>query len=198
MDGKAREGTHEGLRTIGTPRDGVVVHYGDRQLEYDLVEHSACALSADEKYRYVLIRQWNLKKPCALWVMLNPSTATHTEDDATIRKCRGFSRRWGLGGMVVVNLFAFRTTYPRHLVETTDPVGPANDATIIEQAAHAERIVCAWGTHGVLHNRSETVLSFIQDRKRRDTPILCLGKTQAGMPKHPLHIAYATELESFG
>lgn len=143
-------------------------------------------------------------KPCALWVMLNPSTATHTEDDATIRKCRGFSHRWGLGGFVVVNLFAFRSTYPRHLLETEDPVGQVNDATIAEQASHAERIICAWGAQSslrdrgrILYSRSETVKTLMLERKRTATPILCLGRAQDGMPRHPLMLKYVTEPESY-
>lgn len=130
--------------------------------------------------------------------MLNPSTATHTADDPTIRKCTGFTRRWALGGFAVVNLFGFRATFPRHLQEVTDPVGPNNDAHIRTLLTTAERIVCAWGNHGILHNRSEKVVSILREHKRKETPLVCLGKTKEGMPRHPLHLAYVTELERFG
>jgi hypothetical protein len=203
MDGKTRPRTYESLREGGPPRNGIRVLAGELTVG-GATEYSACALSEDEKYRYLLIRQWNLQKPCALWVMLNPSTATHTEDDATIRKFRGFSHRWGLGGFVVVNLFAFRSRHPRHLLETDDPIGSVNDTTIAEQAARAERIICAWGAQSslrdrgrILYSRSETVKTIILERKRRDTPMLCLGRAKDGMPRHPLMLSYATEAESY-
>ncbi len=47
-----------------------------------------------------------------VWVMLNPSTADHVHDDPTIRRCMGFARAWGYGGIAVVNLYAWRATDP--------------------------------------------------------------------------------------
>ena len=47
--------------------------------------------------------------------MLNPSTADATVNDPTIRRCLGFAHTWDYGGMVAVNLFAYRATHPRAL-----------------------------------------------------------------------------------
>src|SRR5687768_14824465 len=66
-------------------------------------------------YRYNLTRLWDARLIRVCWVMLNPSTADQHEDDATIRRCIGFSRSWGAGALTVVNLFAFRATQPRDL-----------------------------------------------------------------------------------
>lgn len=44
-------------------------------------------MSADGLYRYVLWRQWAEGPRNATFIMLNPSTANATEDDATIRRC---------------------------------------------------------------------------------------------------------------
>lgn len=63
------------------------------------------------KYRYRLSRIWEPGRPVATFVMLNPSTADATNDDATIRKCMGFARRWNLGGIHVGNLFAYRASW---------------------------------------------------------------------------------------
>jgi hypothetical protein len=45
-------------------------------------------------YRYELWRRW-AEGPHVLFVMLNPSTADAVTDDATIRKCIGYAKRWG-------------------------------------------------------------------------------------------------------
>ena len=66
------------------------------------------------QYRYVLTRQWNDSEPVT-WIMLNPSTADADKDDPTIRRCIGFAKAWGHGGIHVVNLFAFRATFTKSL-----------------------------------------------------------------------------------
>ncbi|MDB5297796.1 MAG: hypothetical protein JWO31_3779 [Phycisphaerales bacterium] len=79
----------------------------------DLFTRAAAVLSPCERYRYVLHRWWDESKPAVCWLMLNPSTADAATDDPTIRKCCGFARAWGAGGIAVVNLFALRATDPR-------------------------------------------------------------------------------------
>ena len=99
-------------------------------------------------YRYLLTRRWGLG-PAALFVMLNPSTADDVDDDPTIRRCVGFARRWRLGGLEVVNLYALRATDPRDLFAHRAPVGRDNDDAISDAVARAAHIVVAWGVHGL-------------------------------------------------
>lgn len=66
--------------------------------------NTGAIFSPDRKYRYALWRIWD-SKPLAGWYMLNPSVADEKTDDPTIRKCCGFARRWGNGGILVLNLF---------------------------------------------------------------------------------------------
>ena len=72
-------------------------------------------VSDDGLYRYILTRTWDRSLPALVFCMLNPSTADATVDDPTIRKCIGFAQRLGYGGIIVVNLFAYRATKPREL-----------------------------------------------------------------------------------
>jgi hypothetical protein len=64
-------------------------------------------------WRYTLTRQWSFVHPLAMFIGLNCSTADETQDDPTVRRCMGFARDWGYGGLLMTNLFAFRATDPR-------------------------------------------------------------------------------------
>ncbi len=65
------------------------------------------------KYRYLLGREWDADKGKMLFVMLNPSTADAEKDDNTISRCINWSKALSFGGIEVVNLFAYRTAYPK-------------------------------------------------------------------------------------
>lgn len=144
---------------------------------------SSAVLSDCGTYRYALARTWRVgagRQVC--WVMLNPSTADAEQDDPTIRRCIGFSKAWGFGSLIVVNLFALRSTDPKALHAHVDPVGPDNDAHIAVAAATSDRIVCAWGAGGVLANRGLRVLDVLAPLQPAH-----LGLTKGNQPRHPLY-----------
>jgi hypothetical protein len=137
-------------------------------------------------YRYRLWRDWDGGDGTILWVMLNPSRADHLgNNDPTIERCERRSVAWSFQRMIVVNLFALRSPYPKALRQAADPVGPLNDVDIAESAAEASMILCAWGAHGALRGRSGEVRSLLAGR-----PLHCLGVTRAGEPAHPLYLPY--------
>lgn len=136
-------------------------------------------------YRYLLGRTWGSQAPRCCFVMLNPSTADGTVDDPTIRRCVGFARKWGFGAMSVVNLFAFRATYPAQLNTASDPVGPENDGHILVETSRkdCELVIAAWGAHGANHKeRCKEVEGVVHQR------MSCLGLTKDGHPRHPLYV----------
>ena len=108
-------------------------------------EISPCGL-----YRYSLTRKWEAWKGTVNFIMLNPSTADAQEDDPTIRRCIGFAKAWGYGGIVVTNLFAYRATNPKELKKVDKPFGEHNHLYQLEAAViSSELTVCAWGAHGL-------------------------------------------------
>ena len=118
------------------------------------------------------------------FVMLNPSTATATEDDPTIRRCIGFARRWRMNDLWVANLFAARSPDPRALLRFDDPIGPENNAAIMDVAQRAEFLVCAWGVvHHTLSERARFVLEML-----RGYDLRALRVTAGGHPAHPLYL----------
>ena len=157
---------------------------------------SVAVYSDCEAYRYLLTRVWDDALPRALFVMLNPSTATEVQNDPTVERCERRARALGFGAFRVTNIFAFRATDPRAMRAVADPVGPDNDAAIRESVdwagGPADRIVCAWGTHGAHLDRGAAVARLLRESGR---DLHHLGLTAAGAPKHPLYIGYAQPLQ---
>jgi hypothetical protein len=147
---------------------------------------SVAIYSPDSRYRYALTRTW-APGDKVLFVMLNPSTATELQNDPTVERCERRARALGFGGFAVANIFAFRATDPRVMRAEPDPVGPMNDATILDLATRFDRVVCAWGSHGAHLDRGARVESMLR-ATRQD--LFHLGLTLAGHPKHPLYIGY--------
>ena len=82
----------------------------------DVYTPSGAVISQDQLYRYFLWRRWGTGRVIT-WLMLNPSTADANTNDATIRKCIGFAKRWGYDGIHVLNLFALRSRDPLCLLD---------------------------------------------------------------------------------
>jgi hypothetical protein len=144
-------------------------------------------ISACGTYRYALTRTGDTlsgERGCAMFLMLNPSTADATRDDPTIRRCRSFASSWGNASIAVANLYALRSTDPAALRVHPDPVGPENDGHIYEMAWMHGRVVCAWGTNAP-ENRVAAVVTLLRQAGAR---LACLGTTKCGAPRHPLYV----------
>ncbi|MCV2879201.1 DUF1643 domain-containing protein [Sedimentimonas flavescens] len=157
---------------------------------------SVAVYSDCEKYRYLLTRIWQEGAPKALFIMLNPSTATEVQNDPTVERCERRARALGFGGFRVTNIFAYRATDPKVMRAQPDPVGPGNDAAIRESldwASGAEdRVICAWGSHGAHLERGAAVERLLRASGR---DLHHLGLTKSGAPKHPLYIGYDRQPE---
>lgn len=145
-------------------------------------------ISDDGLYRYTLGRRWStdLDEGAAVFVMLNPSTADADLDDPTIRRCVGFAKALGCGGLHVVNLYAFRATKPADLWKALDPVGPGNDlvltATATAAAQDGRPLIAAWGANAKPDRIADVLALPYMDK------LTALGVTKAGAPRHPLYL----------
>ncbi len=148
----------------------------------ELLQRGA-TLSQCQRYRYSLRRTWADGHRTVCFIMLNPSTADAEIDDPTIRRCIGFGKRWHFDALEVVNLFALRATQPVALLAANDPVGPDNDAAIMQASERAGLIICAWGAEPLAVDRALPVTAML---KRH--PLYCVGVTKSCRPKHPLYI----------
>lgn len=155
--------------------------------------HCDATFSADRRYRYTLSRLWSLMPPYLVVVGLNPSTADENADDPTIRRCIGFAKREGLYGLIMVNLFALRSTDPKALLRDPHPIGADNDAVLRQQTDRRDgsKVLCAWGAHPAAVERARSIYPTLG-------PLLyCLGTTKDGHPRHPLYVPADRELEQF-
>ena len=149
---------------------------------------SGAILSPCGTYRYHLWRRWDSCLPTMVWVMLNPSTADATNDDPTIRRCIGFAKREGCGGISVRNVFALRATNPDELAKHADPFGPENEEHLLaaRSVSLLTVLVCGWGAKPAnkrlrsYFRNAESILSVQKPN--------CFGVTKAGDPRHPLYL----------
>jgi hypothetical protein len=153
-------------------------------------------------HRYILRRNLALgyrSEPAVVnFIMLNPSTADDNFDDATIRRCVGFAKRWGFDGLVVTNLFAYRATNPRDLkaLAARDvglAIGEENEGHLRREADAAHSVVCAWGDNcdSILHRK----LDVIGMLKAYD--LFCIRRTKKGNPAHPVRERYTDKPELY-
>ncbi len=147
-------------------------------------------MSDCEKYRYELRRTCDCSKPWVLFICLNPSTADHESEDNTSRVCVNYAKRWGYGGLIIVNLFAYRSTDISKLYLVNDPIGPVNDLHIMRLCDEAAEIICAWGSDGGYRDRDAKVMSYLKSPK-------CLVKLKNGRPGHPLYKSKTLEPITF-
>ena len=151
---------------------------------------SVAVYSDCQNFRYSLTRVWQDQGRRALFVMLNPSTATEIQNDPTVERCERRARALGFGSFSVTNIFAYRATDPKVMRTRADPVGPENDRAIVGAVDGADQIICAWGSHGMHMGRGVEVAGLLQAARK---PLFHLGLTQSGQPKHPLYIGYAVQ-----
>ena len=140
----------------------------------------SAVISDCQQYRYELRRVWDDSKPFVLFIGLNPSTADAETEDNTSRVCINYAKRWGYGGLLLGNLFAYRSTDQSALYNAAEPIGAKNDAWLKKLQADAKLVVCAWSATGSYQNRDKAVLSFLRDPH-------CLTKLKSGHPGHPLY-----------
>jgi hypothetical protein len=155
----------------------------------DLLTQTGATFSPCQAYRYRLWRIWDHREPLMAFCMLNPSTADAETNDPTVERCQRRAMAAGYGGLVVVNLFALRSTDPDALYHHHDPVGLGNDHIILGVAREAKAFVCGWGTHAdkVSPGRAQSVLEMLQGE---GVVPHALGLTKDGHPRHPLYLPY--------
>lgn len=145
------------------------------------------------RYRYAYALWWDRHASPTLsqtvaWVLLNPigSDSIEKRRRPTLGYCRHRAQEWGHGGLVIINLFAYRADRPEalDLLRREDAVGPVNDQVLVAISRACAVTVAAWGSRGFLWNRSEEARGKIDNLHcvaDGEGPVL----TDHGEPCHP-------------
>lgn len=144
------------------------------------IEGSGAAFSDCRNYRYGLWRIWNEDNGIVMFIGLNPSKADERDNDPTIKRVMSFAFKWGFGGVIMANLFAWVTPYPWELKECKNPLGE-NVQWLGELSLKSQRIVFSWGTFKEAQARATEVIQLFPDA-------YALKINKDGSPQHPLYV----------
>jgi hypothetical protein len=160
----------------------------------------SAVLSPCGTYRYRLERTVGMDGPVYAFFGINPSTADAQLDDATVRKWTGFVKTWGGSRFMVGNVWPLRSKDVRHLASATRRlhIGRENEQHILAMAREADILVPCWGDRGkvprAMHNEIDALMSLLLGTGK---PVMHLGLTKGGDPKHPLMLGYDTPLQAW-
>ena len=161
---------------------------------------AGAVISDDGVYRYSLERTWEGTDFLFLFIMLNPSTADAQQSDPTLEKCIKYAKKEGASGVLIVNLFGYRTPSPSVLkaefLNGTNVVGKENDFYVKSLLLRASRVVCAWGNlpHPRMQYREQEIINLIT---KSGISAFCLKKNLNGTPGHPLYLRGDLTFQSF-
>jgi hypothetical protein len=155
----------------------------------DLFMRRAAEISPCERYRYWLEREWEKGKPTLVVCMLNPSTADAHQEDPTLLALIHFAQLWGYGGLVIVNLYGWRSPHPRAMMIAPARLDEVNrqrgrEAMLVAATMGQGRMLVAWGNDGDFEGEAQRFVDFAADQVGVD--LICLGTTLSGAPKHPM------------
>ena len=158
----------------------------------DLFMRRSAVISPCKLYRYTLSRVWDDGLPVLVVCMLNPSTADDQVEDPTLLALIHFAKLWGYGGLLIVNLYAYRSSSPAEMMKAGSAVGPDNglhmtNALVTANMRGGGRLLAAWGNGGNVDFGYGDRAEWFRARARLNMlELICLGTTMGGSPKHPM------------
>lgn len=145
----------------------------------------------DGNYRYLLRIQISEGGKCALFVLCNPSTADHMDDDPTTRNLKKWAGQNGVGMIIIANLYAYRASRPAALLSLSESeaIGGKNMDAITRAAMEVDEVIVGWGnpppksrSKKEFVKQGQEVLAALSQRHKN---VYCMGKTKFGHPRHP-------------
>lgn len=132
-------------------------------------------------YRPYLSRRW-AQGDMIMWLCMNPSSATDIVDDDTSRKLTRHSRRFGFGGLFLLNIMDYRETDPDRLPEGIEQ-SPINQRLIMKCARLSAAHILAYGGLQKKTVWREYAAQAVETCGDRD--FQCTVRNIDGSPRHP-------------
>lgn len=182
-------------RAIPLPEDmrGDVLHLGRISLPWAEGDGGMVTSPEEEPlHRYLLWWVWDWSLPLWLYLMLNPSKATHDTEDPTVLRQATRTMRGGGGGVIVGNAGALRETDRLLALKHEDILGPDNQFWLMHAVTVADKIIVAHGPDAAKFGGDRLIRRATEGHQ-----LYALKITKDGHPGHPLYIGYQAPLLEF-
>ena len=148
-------------------------------------------------------------KKTVVFIGLNPSKASSSTNDSTLKRISNFCLRWNYRNIYVINLFGLISNSPIQLSKSNDPIGANNDLIFLKSLEFWRNntnceLWLGWGDKGQLNRRDHKVLKLIKNfsnfkskENNHSKRVLSLGISKRGNPRHPLYMSNQSFLRKF-
>ncbi len=155
-------------------------------------------LSTCNTYRYRLDRNIQEYGKTIAFFGINPSTADALEDDATVRKWRGFTQQMNGKKFIVGNVFSFRSAYVTDLKSTYPLHGDEHFQHLYKIIDEADILIPCWGSRWKLNKQLHIFIDqLLEILLASNKPVMTLGLTKSKDPKHVLMLPYSTPVRLY-
>lgn len=155
--------------------------------------------SEDKKYKYITSKEWNSKKPRAMVIMTNPSSAGEVVLDLTTLYTINNLVALDYGAVDIVNIYPKVTQKLKVDDVELKEIG-ISDQLIVEVAEKVDSVIIAWGRvvekSKAIEKRQSELLQKLQVFKDK---LFIIGDGKGNELFHPLapHIRFHWELIPF-
>jgi hypothetical protein len=143
--------------------------------------------SDDRRHRFLLRKEWDIKKPKATIIMTNPSTADMLTMDYTTLYIMNNIVRLDFGSIDIVNLVS-KMTIKLDVANDLEPKPNADNIDfIIKSAEKSDKIILAWGKIGENNRKVRDAQDYLIERLKPFKDKLCvIASENGGSGFHPL------------
>jgi hypothetical protein len=143
--------------------------------------------SEDRAHRYILRKEWDVKKPKATIIMTNPSTADMLTMDYTTLYIMNNIVRLDFGSIDIVNLVSKTTLKLNVKDDLALELDAENLDFIIKSAEKSEKVILAWGKLGENNKKVRDVQDKLLERLKPFRDKFCvITDGNGGSGFHPL------------